>query len=70
MSIIYGVKNKVKGRWKQVEGNVNQQAGRINHQPSKGFKGGLQKIEGKIQESIGNAELNAKKPRPRNRNTI
>ena len=57
MSTYYGAKNKVKGKWKQVEGNVNQQAAKISQKPSKGLKGGVQKITGKIQETFGDAEL-------------
>jgi uncharacterized protein YjbJ (UPF0337 family) len=69
MSTVNAVKNKVKGQWKQVKGNVNQNSG-------KGLKGGMQKIGGKIQEGLGDLELNettnktTKPNRPRNRDTI
>lgn len=46
------VKNKVQGKIKQVKGTINQQQG-------KGLKGGMQKIEGKIQEKIGDIEINS-----------
>ncbi len=45
-----GVSNKIKGKWKQVEGNVNKQAG-------KGIKGGWQNIQGKVQEGFGDAQM-------------
>lgn len=53
MSTTNAVKNKVQGKAKQLKGTVNQQRG-------KGLKGGLQKMEGKIQEKIGDIEINAK----------
>ena len=72
MSTLYGVKNKVKGKWKQVEGNVNQQAGHISNKPSKGLKGGMQKITGKVQETLGDAEVrtSANTTTKRNRKTV
>lgn len=47
-----GIKNKVQGKTKQIKGSINQVRG-------KGVKGGLQKIEGKIQEKIGDMEINS-----------
>jgi len=46
MATSKGISNQIKGKWKQVEGSVNQQAG-------KGAKGGWQKIEGKFQDGLG-----------------
>ena len=57
------IKNKIQGKVKQFEGSLNQQAGY-------GVKGGMQKLEGKLQEGMGNAQLHSKRNRPRNRNTI
>lgn len=57
------IKNKIQGKVKQFEGGFNQHTG-------KGVKGGMQKIVGKVQEGMGNTQLNAKRQRPRNRNTI
>jgi uncharacterized protein YjbJ (UPF0337 family) len=53
MSTINAVKNKAQGKAKQIKGTINQQRG-------KGLKGGIQKIEGKTQEKIGDIEIDFK----------
>lgn len=63
MATTRAIGNKIKGEWKQIKGNINQQSGR-------GVKGGMQKITGKLQQGLGDAELNYERNRPRNRNSI
>ncbi len=41
---------KLKGKAKQVQGDINQERG-------KGIKGGLQKLQGKIEEAVADAKL-------------
>jgi uncharacterized protein YjbJ (UPF0337 family) len=69
MGTTNAIKNKVQGQWKEIKGTVNQKTG-------KGLKGGMQKIQGKVQKGFGNAELNettnetTQPNRPHNRDTI
>lgn len=50
MAKLKSVKKKIKGKAKQMEGEMNQLRG-------KGVKGGMQKIQGKIEETIADFEL-------------
>jgi len=55
-----GLKNKVQGKTKQIKGSINQKRG-------KGLKGGMQKIEGKIQEKLGDMEMKSDSKRIKNK---
>ena len=56
MSTTGAVKRKIKGKMNQVKGEVNQQRG-------KGLKGGMQKLQGKIEETFADAEIDAQSKR-------
>jgi len=45
--------DEVKGKSKQVEGKIREEAGKLTHDHSEQVKGKLQQVEGKVQEEIG-----------------
>jgi uncharacterized protein YjbJ (UPF0337 family) len=54
MGVTNGIKNKVKGKAKQLQGVLEQETGQQ-------FKGGMSKAQGKVTEVIGDLEINANK---------
>lgn len=56
MGAIDDAAQKLRGKAKQVQGDINQKRG-------KGVKGGLQKLQGKIEEKVADAKLNARAKR-------
>lgn len=49
-------KDKVKGKAKQVKGDLKEKYGRATDQPSKRVEGEAEKAEGNIQETYGEAK--------------
>lgn len=56
MGVVKDVGQKVRGKVKQIQGDVNQSRG-------KGIKGGLQKLAGKLEEAEADIKLKARKNR-------
>jgi len=50
---IKDVGQKIKGKVEQAEGDINQKRG-------KGVKGGLQKVKGKLRETVADTKLKAR----------
>lgn len=56
MNDLDAVRQKIKGKAQQLQGEINQQSGNT-------VKGGIQKLKGKVNESIADVKLKAKNGR-------
>lgn len=62
MTDLKAVGQKIRGKAKQFEGDINQKRG-----GTKGIKGGLQKMAGKLDEVMADAKLKADRNKNRRR---
>jgi uncharacterized protein YjbJ (UPF0337 family) len=51
----------LKGKWKQLQGEVQMNWGKLTHDDIEQIKGSVQLLEGKIQEKYGKSQDEAKK---------
>lgn len=58
MADIQAIKQKIRGKAKQVQGEINQQRGGEH-----GMKGGLQKLVGKLDEVMADAKMKSDQDR-------
>ena len=64
MADMHDVGHKIHGKLKQVQGDINMERG-----GTAGIKGGVQKIQGKIEETIADARLNQDKNKTMDENS-
>jgi len=53
-------KEEVKGKSKQIKGQIREEVGKLTNNKTEQLKGKIEQVEGKAQEEIGKAKRKAK----------
>lgn len=51
--------NEIKGKGKQIQGQVREQIGKLTDDKSEQVKGQVEQVEGKARENLGKAQREA-----------
>jgi uncharacterized protein YjbJ (UPF0337 family) len=51
-----GMKDKIKGKFHEVKGNVKGKAGKVTNNPDLKSEGHAEKLRGKVQKKLGQVE--------------
>jgi uncharacterized protein YjbJ (UPF0337 family) len=49
-------KNQIKGRGRELKGNIKEKAGRAMHKPDLEARGAMERLGGKVQKKAGDIE--------------
>lgn len=54
-------KEEVKGKSKQIKGQIREEVGKLTNNRTEQLKGKIEQVEGRVQEEIGKVKRKAKK---------